>query len=346
MKSLFPKCCVAAILAVCPAADQVRAQSHTDTEAVVRTLNQLDERVLRVGVHLATQGAPLCEKPAYASGMLVQLASQYGQPYRAAAARLLGVGRVPTVTVVLPASSAERAGLRRGDQVLSADSRMLTTNIGHVAKGAVFDPADAAMAAIDAALDDGEAMLEIIRGKKKSQIRLVGQPACRSRFDVRAGGSSASANGTYVQLSTDLVQSLGTDTELAAVVAHELAHNILGHPQILETVAGGLLPGFGKSGRVMRATETEADRLSMYLLALAGYSLDDALEFWERFGRAHDYGVLSDRTHPGWRDRITTMRTEAARIFDLRRRGEPIRPAPATLRSEETSEDRPQARPQ
>lgn len=322
-------------------APSVMTQERGQAEAVVAALHQMDARVLRIGVRLAEKGVPLCKSPGYATGFAVQLASQYAEPYRTAAVRLLNVGSQPTVSLVVDGSPADHAGLKIGDAIVAVDG----ASLGGVqaSQGSSFADTEAASAAVEAALADGRLELDVVRQGRALRIAVAGVPACRARFDVRAGGSNASANGTYVQLESNLVQSLPADADLAAIIAHELAHNILGHAKVLEGTRGGLFAGFGKSGKVMRATEVAADRLSMYLLALAGYSLDDALAFWTRFGRSHDFGVLSDRTHPGWRSRVAAMRAEADRIAELRRTGAPIRPDVSLL--PETNADRPPALP-
>jgi predicted Zn-dependent protease len=170
-----------------------------------------------------------------------------------------------------------------------------------------------------------------MRGAAPLRLEIALAPGCATRFDVLPDGEEASANGSYVVVSSPLAARLADDSDLAALLAHEIAHNILRHPQLLERRARGLLPGFGKSGRIMRATELAADRLSMYLLALAGFDPARAIPFWQRFGRRHDWGILSDRTHPAWSDRIATMREEIAHIDVLKLRREPIRPPVSLL---------------
>lgn len=60
----------------------------------------------------------------------------------------------------------------------------------------------------------------------------------------------------------------------------------------------------------MLATEIEADRLSVWLMANAGYDPSAALRFAERYGRKADLGIFSDGTHLRWRNRIKIMKAE------------------------------------
>ena len=43
-----------------------------------------------------------------------------------------------------------------------------------------------------------------------------------------------------------------------------------------------------RNARAIRQTEAEADRLSVYLLARAGYAPGKAMDYWRRFQR-HQY---------------------------------------------------------
>ena len=66
-----------------------------------------------------------------------------------------------------------------------------------------------------------------------------------------------------------------------------------------------------------RLTETplvEADRLSVWLLANAGYDPASAIRFWERFGREHGEGLISDGTHARWKERAKAIDEEIARL--------------------------------
>lgn len=322
------------------------APQSTEADAAVATLNALDARVLTIGTRLAIAGQPICANSGHASGFTVQTASQYSAAYRPAAAKLLGIGDRPTITAVSAQSASARAGVRARDQIVAVDGVRLASSGARTGDGD-FDAADAAMRAVDRGQEDGALELELLRDGAPLRIVVATDRACRARFDVRAGAAmNANANGTYVQISSKLVQSLGHDQDLAAIIAHEMAHNILGHDKVLERTAGGLLAGFGRSGRTMRATELAADRLSVYLLALGGYPIGETAGFWASFAGRSDYGPFSDGTHPGAKQRVAAIQQEVARITAMRARGEPVRP-PASLLSSSTgtSGDRPPAPP-
>lgn len=247
--------------------------------------------------------------------MTIQLRSQYGADYRAAAVAALGVGDLPTVTAIASDSAASAAGLAIGDQIDKIDGHRFVPTPPRRTSGD-FAPTAAALDVIERALVDGIAHISIIRHDKEFALTLRPKAACRARFDVRAGRSAnASSDGINVQVSSDLVADTNGDAELAAVLAHELAHNILRHPQRLKGPA---------PHPSVKQTEIEADRLSVYLLEAAGFGTAGAESFWGRWGRAHDWGIFAAGTHPSWKQRVAIIQAEAERIATLKQAGRPL----------------------
>lgn len=152
---------------------------------------------------------------------------------------------------------------------------------------------------------------------------------CVSDFRVEASEKQgAVADGRLVLVNQALADFAIDDAELAAAIAHELAHNILRHRARLDAagVDRGLGKQFGRNARLFRQTEIEADRLSVWLLAGAGYDPAAAGRFWTRFGQRKGRPLLQPGTHPRWRDRVASLEAEAAAIAAARARGQPLRP--------------------
>ena len=127
---------------------------------------------------------------------------------------------------------------------------------------------------------------------------------------------NASADGTYVQLTTAVIDFVRNDDELALVIAHELSHNILKHREKLDAqgVSRGLFRSFGKNPGRIRATENEADRLALRLMHKAGFDIAVAPAFWDRFGRETSHGIFSDGTHASRKERVAIAEAEIAAI--------------------------------
>ncbi|WP_326524830.1 PDZ domain-containing protein [Sphingomonas sp.] len=260
----------------------------------------------------------------------MQTLSEYSANYRPAATALLALADRPTITHVRPGGPAARAGLAAGDRIVAIDGAETVLVHPAAAAGTTADT-DAVRDRLDIALVDGRAELVIDRGGVPMAIGLRPVAACHARFEVRAGGSdNASAGRVRVQISSGLVDPARREEDLAPLVAHELAHVVLEHDSALRPYRGVLLPGLGRGGRALRGAELAADRLSVYLLEMAGYRSEAAIDFWSVAARRRDSGIFSNRTHPAWRDRVAAIRFEVARVAERRSAGQGVLP-PADL---------------
>jgi len=173
------------------------------------------------------------------------------------------------------------------------------------------------------AFADGVAELELLRDGHPLTLRVQAEEGCATRFQLIPGsGLDARADGRYVQITTRLAEYVADDQELAAVLAHEFAHNVLAHKARLDAagVARGFRANFGRNARLIRETEVEADRLSVYLLDRAGYDPDAAVRFWTRF-RGHGLNFLGSATHGSPGRRLALLRAEKDAIRRARAAG-------------------------
>jgi predicted Zn-dependent protease len=106
------------------------------------------------------------------------------------------------------------------------------------------------------------------------------------------------------------------DGEFAAVIAHEMAHNLLKHRDRLnaQRVNRGFFGQFGKSAGRIKDSEIEADRLSVWLMANAGYDPQAAIRFWTRYGKEHGKGIFSASTHYRWKKRVELFEEEMKKM--------------------------------
>lgn len=151
--------------------------------------------------------------------------------------------------------------------------------------------------------DDGMVVLTLASGQT---INLIGEMVCSSRFELVGGGKKALADGSRVQFGARMAAFDFAEDELAAAIAHELAHNLLGHRKWLDKN--------GRTRKGIRATEREADRLMPWLLANAGYDPEAALRFMNRWGPKHSKGILRARTHDGWDERAEFIAAELVEV--------------------------------
>jgi hypothetical protein len=267
-------------------------------------LQALDTRVQSVGWKLAAGNARWCARPVPAIGLQLFDAASFGDPGAVRAALALA-GDI-AVEAVADGSPAGSAGLSPHLPV-SAIAGKPTEPAGAPPLRSAYARLVALHDAIDAALvATNSVTLAVGSGAATRTVTITGQPVCASRFEMLTEDNHAAADGTRVVVSRKLVEFLPADDELAALLAHELAHNILGHRARLDAS--------GRSWGNILATEREADRLSVWLLAAAGYDPEAALRFMARWGPANDNGIFSTPDHDRWKTRIERMTREIAAL--------------------------------
>ena len=318
MLALSPGPSAAPLIASTAAPAAAPGEREAEVIAGLEALRAQDLRVATIFFRLATAGIDLCERRAPQTGMVLHDAGQYSADFRPIAVSHFGLGEGPSISAVAPGSPAAAAGLRADDALIAVDGAALTA-AGAPADGrkASYDGLAQAVATLNQALVRGEAMLTIRRGGKSFDVALRPATGCASEVQlVPSDRMNAAADGRYVEVTSAIVDYAASDDELAVVIGHELAHNILGHRAKLDAqgVGTGLFSKFGKNAAKIRATEIEADRLGLMLMARAGYDLEAAPTFWRRFGKDHGLGIFADPTHPGWRKREAMLRAVIAEI--------------------------------
>jgi metalloprotease len=164
-------------------------------------------------------------------------------------------------------------------------------------------------------------MLPLVRGTDNARadqlrFRIVDDP------NINAGSAG---NGEFI-VTTGLLNK-ATDDQLRGVLAHELAHDQLGHANRLQVLVTGLGLGVGLLEQLIpgssaitpiagtllahnysRPQEFEADRHAVKILRLSGYSKDvmiDTLSWLKQTNGDTGGGILS--THPAISDRIRAL---------------------------------------
>lgn len=144
--------------------------------------------------------------------------------------------------------------------------------------------------------------------------------------------------GGKVVVYTGLMDLANTDGQLAAVMGHEIAHAVARHgnermSQGLLVSMGGvalstamkdspaqtrelLLTSYGAGATLgvilpySRTHETEADRLGLIFMAMAGYDPQEAVTFWEKMAAQNKGASVPEflSTHPADATRIQNIR--------------------------------------
>jgi hypothetical protein len=281
------------------------------SNAVLGRFEQLRERDLRVAsvaYRLAIANEKLCRLVlAPQLGFVLHSVEQYEPADRQEAERSFGFGYQIGVMAVVATSPADRAGLRAGDRLLSVNGLDL------VFRSANSEPNRAAVDRAQAILVEemrrGLATLRVSSPGGERELRFVAEFGCPSDAEYIPGEDvNAWADGSRVMISDGLLRRCATDDDLALVIGHEMAHNLLHHRRRLASKGvsvNGLLPLTNTGSAESRETEEEADRFAVGLATTAAYDQSGAETFIA--------GLMGPRatnggTHPDLARRLALLR--------------------------------------
>jgi predicted Zn-dependent protease len=176
-----------------------------------------------------------------------------------------------------------------------------------------------------------------MRVGQRHQVWLDAVPSCQFTLSLlRSDVVNAMSNGRQIAVTTGLMRFVQSDDELAWVLAHEIAHNVLGHaPEarlraMLSAWLGATVGEAGGSAPSPRSLEADADYVGAYLMARAGYELEAVRRFWQRMGDFEAPGAAPMReiegSHPTSRERIEAFDDTLNEIEGKRARGEALGP--------------------
>lgn len=285
-----------------------------DTDSALKHLQSQDAALAAQAFRLVTANAALCRELMPGTGVVVHARNQYPDSIAPHVATVFGFAAPLAIAAVVAESPAARAGLLAGDSVLAVAGIEPPPEDGDGRPDTkVRDAFENRLTALPAA---AAMPWHVLRSGSALTLAVVPQPACRVRFELVPGDRlTARNNGELIQLSAGYVDLLDSGS-FAAVLAHELAHSVLLHRQRLVAagVSKGLLAEFGRSGRLNRQIERDADLLSVHLLRNAGYDPAVAVGLWERHGNRIAGGLLRSRTHDSPGERVRRLQAEIVAI--------------------------------
>lgn len=282
----------------------------------LQELRAQDLRVASVTYRLALANRAVCRGAVTPQlGFTLHGIEQYEVAERDRIAAGFALGTHAGVTAVVPLSPADMAGLRADDELMSVNGRTLSP--------AAINPSDRPTRAfversqriILEEMKTGEVTLRVSNAGGLRDVRFVPELGCTSNVELVPGDEvNAWADGERVMISAGLLAQCITDADLALVVGHELAHNILRHSEKLaaagssERKALGLL---GSGSALMRKTEEEADQLAIKMATAADYDMSQAEAFMSRLLVGRNAASTAG-THPTADRRLKLLRAEIA----------------------------------
>ncbi|MCM0000028.1 MAG: hypothetical protein NBV68_11645 [Erythrobacter sp.] len=291
---------LAALLAASPAVPAPEAPPAIDyaaERAAIGRYQDANQRLQDAGWRLARANAAFCPVVIPSIGLQVQDMASYGGPDVARAA--LGLAGDFAVNAAAAGSPAALSGaFARNREIVRLEG--FDPNEWPATPPMAWERTTRAHDHIDATLaEHGGITIAFADG---TEARVTPVAVCATRFDLYAAEHRAFANGTRVIFGMGSPAFGYEEPVFAALVAHELAHNVLGHDAWLDRN--------GRSAKNVRRIEREADRLVPWLLANAGHDPAAGADFMTRWGKKYDAGLKLRVTHDGWDERAENMEAE------------------------------------
>lgn len=338
----FPVLFLVTSLAGCAAPTTQRVQV-TDEAAKSEAARQLElaatdmvdeqKRISRVYRLLATRAHPLCGDLVGPDVGLFSLTRPKGQLGPVMESKY-GIGERRTVLFVLEGGPAEAAGIRPRDVIRSVNGVRTSDREGLIA---LYEKVGA----------DDALTYEIERSGETLIIAIKPERACRFPITLRPEQMiNAFADGKQIQITRGMVNFARNDDELALVISHEMAHNIMKHIEarkqnmglgMLADIAVVLLSRGQVSGTnfaqlaamtYSQEFEAEADYVGLYVMALAGMPIADAPKFWRRMAAAHPASIKTNHSasHPSTAHRMVALEETVKEIDNKKQKGEALVP--------------------
>ncbi|WP_230414481.1 M48 family metalloprotease [Collimonas silvisoli] len=293
-------------------------------QSELKTLIGLQDRLYDVAAPLLVNNAVLCRNNAR---NLLGFTAKTKYSYTAEfidAASALGLSDQLQVTGVLTGSGAAKVGLQRGDLLVSIQDKPVP----------VGADAERQTAMLLGPLVNGRNSIKvtIARNGSNQTLNIPLTRACA--FGIELGNTEnvvSYADGRRVLISSGMMKFTKSDDELALVIAKEMAHNTLTHPARQRNTAtmtgvidnlirlrpdSAALNGMAGVKPYPQQLDAAADKLSLYMVARAGYKIDDAAAFWQRLATSYPASVLNAYTaiHPGTDYRLSAIRQAVSDI--------------------------------
>ena len=317
---------------------ELKAEEKVQNDLALETTLHQHARLLDVAFAVSTASSDFCGKDVTQGfGLNIAVLSNLREELRGAAARELGLGNVPQILHVVPNSPAQKAGLKQGERIVSLGAKKIAPG---------ENAADAAMRILSAA-KAGPLEFEVTDKKGDTRnVSVTPVPMCDYSYYIGKSDSvNAFADGHSVIVMNGMMRFAASDEELALVLSHEMAHNVMRDEQTMPAAAipGAIVDfvvsdlfGINTGGTFTRGGgrsytqdfEAEADTVGLYMMARAGFDIDGAPEFWRRIAANYPESIEDSLSalHPPSPYRSVLLRKTIAEITKKQAAGEPLVP--------------------
>lgn len=318
-----------------PPPSEVAAASELPNERLLqlRQWVQQQRELYRVAAPLLIANASMCSVASRnILGFTAKTQYSYSADFVDVAHTGLGLDDRLQVMSVLPGSGAMQAGIQVGDILVAAGDRPVPT-------GANAERQAGSLMA-DTSAGNASLQLTVLRGDASIPIEVPLTPACAMIVDLgNSDAVSSYADGARVMVTRGMLGFVHSDDELAWVLAREIAFNVVTLAPRTDIAAVidrlhslNIAPqsAFDEQsiGPTTPVQDAAIDRISLYMLARAGYSLDGIGEFWEHLADAYPAELRNSLAsmHTPIANRLAGMERTIAAIRLKQQRGLSLTP--------------------
>ncbi len=293
-------------------------------------------RLFRLSYPIVRANAELCgEKKAKALGVRFLALEAFGSEFHRAALGV-GVNKRPTVIEVVANSTAASAGIQRDDILIGVGDTEIPESEFSEKLNNAFDKASKAGSSVRLRFD---------RAGKDYSVDLQFETVCDYPVVIIEDDSiNASADGKRIRFHTGILRFASKDEELAIIIGHELAHNVMGHIDkgqgnaMIGLVFDILFAGVGVNTQgafsnmagqaYSQDFEAEADYVGLYFVKRAGMPIEIAPNFWRRMAVEHPGGIKDtlSSSHPATPKRFVALEQTIKEINAKIASGAPLKP--------------------
>lgn len=319
--------------------ERVEAEAKIQRKISLKSTKNKNLNLEDIAYPLLVSAVPFCgENSKPVLGIKFANKFNFKESYRGIASLQYGIEEDLIIIDTYETSPAEDAGLRVGDIVKEINSEPVATG-------------EDASEKIAAQLDNHLAVnrlvkLKIVRNDNEKVFDVIAEQACDyTVLLVNSDDINAFADGKRVAITQGMMEFVVQEQELSLVIAHELAHNSMGHIRsqrgnsligtILD-IAVGTATGISTQGLFGQVAtqvyskefEAEADYVGLYIMANAGQEVEGAANFWRRLAATNPEGIKKGpmSSHPSTPKRFLAIEEGAKEIKRKIQAGTPLRP--------------------
>ena len=322
--------------------DDIAAERRRQEIAQLQDYYAQIHRLDTVAYHIVTANREFCKQWLIAQiGLFAATPQSMPSKYRKFSAETLGLRWVrPTVISIADGGPAALAGIVDKDELVSFNGEPV--------------PVTATLRWISAFLEDnGERPITVVLMRDDELKTFTINPVIGCAIPIVLETNpvpNAFTDYKKIVIQTGILRVLRTNSDLAVVVGHELAHVTMGHYQKKSLngslgeasgalvdggfLLGGIYTGGAFSNYLHRAGlnafsvgfEMEADYVGAYYATRAGYDISGAEEVWRAMSLESPSSITLATTHPTTPVRYLQMRKTIEEIADKKRRNLPLVP--------------------